>query len=73
MPGEWGDGFAGAGFSDDAQRLSALDMKGDILDRPHNPRPGVEGCAQVVDAKKYRTVFFQRRLADGITHEWRES
>ena len=45
-----GDGFAGAGFADDAQRFAALDVKGNILHRAHDSGARVEGELEVVNA-----------------------
>ena len=36
------DGFAGAGFADDAQSLAALQLEGDILHRAHHAVAGVK-------------------------------
>ena len=48
-----GDGFAGAGFADDAQRFAALEMKGDVLHRADNAGARVEGDAEMVDAQEH--------------------
>ena len=37
-----GDGFARAGFADDAQRLALFDVKTHVVDRAHDPVAGVE-------------------------------
>ena len=46
------DGFAGAGFADDAERLALLDGDVDVLHRAHDAAPGGEFDGQVFDIEQ---------------------
>jgi hypothetical protein len=48
--GVGGDGFAGAGFANNAEGFAALDLEGNILDGANDSGAGVEGSSEVVNA-----------------------
>ena len=45
------DALAAAGFADDRQRLAAIDMKGDVVDRPEQSGVGEKHRLQVLDVE----------------------
>jgi hypothetical protein len=47
-----GQGFAGAGFADDAQDLAGLEVEGDLLDGEGAVEPGRQRNRQVLDAQE---------------------
>ena len=58
-----GDGFAGAGLTDDAQGPARLDLKGNVPHRASDARPGVKADAQIVDREQGHVQSLEARTS----------
>ena len=53
-----GDGFAGAGLADDAQRLALLKLERHAIHRPHHAVARVEVGRKIVDVEQWHFQWF---------------